>query len=87
MTERFMAGDKVIAFYDAVAPLDPVFAKFYREDSAWYPAVVVRQKPDGDYIVRREETRQDRTQRGSHVPATWAVDPEHIRRRPERGPF
>jgi hypothetical protein len=78
MAERFMRGDKVIAYYDAGSKSSV---------SGWYRAVVLGAQPRGNYFVRWEETHEDKTQWGPRKPPTSSVDPEQIRHRTERGAY
>jgi hypothetical protein len=71
MSEVFVPGEKVIAYYEAGHWL-----------RGWYSATILRADHDGGYLVSWEAARADTGLR----PAS-SVDTVMIRRRSERGPY
>jgi len=73
MTEVFRPGEKVIAHYTPLAD--------QRWLSGWYNDVILQAEHDGNYLVRWEDRSKIK------LPGSSSVDPDEIKRRPDRGNF
>ncbi len=71
MTEAFVPGDRVVAYYASKQRL-----------AGWYKAVIVRVEHGGSYLVRWEANRNE-----IDLPAVSSVDEGEIRRRSDRGAY